>query len=111
MCTLDGNTFLLEILDTAGQEDFSALIGHWIRGYQCFLLIYSITNRESFMAVSTIHKFISRHRENENIPFVLVGNKMDQENLRVVSTAEATVVAQQLNAEFLETSAKTKHNV
>ena len=101
----------MEILDTAGQEDFSQLIAHWIRNYHVFLLVYSITNRPSFIAVSNIHKFISRHLEGQNVPYVLVGNKCDQEQIREVSTAEASVVAQQLDAEFLECSAKTRHNV
>lgn len=110
-CTIDGTACMVEILDTAGQEDFSMLMGQWIRSYHGFLLIYSITLRSSFNTIPKIHKLVTRTRDTDTVPLVLVGNKCDLETKREVSTAEGQALAQQISAEFAETSAKTRHNV
>lgn len=110
-CTIDNVSCMVEILDTAGQEDFSMLMGQWIRSYQAFLLVYSITLRSTFNSIPKIHKLITRTRDTDSVPIVLVGNKCDLDTKREVAAAEGAALAMQIGAEFFETSAKTRHNV
>jgi len=109
--TVDTEECLLDIFDTAGQEDFSAVRDQYMRTGDGFLCVYSVTLRNSFEEVANFHEHILRVKDVETIPFVLVGNKADLEGQRVVSKEEGDKMAQRLNCKFLESSAKTKLNV
>lgn len=111
--TVDGEEVLLDIFDTAGQEDFSAVRDQYMRTGDGFLCIYSITLEQSFEAVTRFHDHILRVKdaEGEDLPFLIVGNKCDLEAQRVVSTAQGEELARDLNCKFMEASAKTKTNV
>jgi len=109
--TVDGEECLLDIFDTAGQEDFSAVRDQYMRTGDGFLCVYAVTLKNSFDEVATFHEHILRVKDVETIPFVLVGNKADLESSRVVSKADGEALAGRLKCKFMEASAKTKLNV
>ena len=108
---IDDESCLLEILDTAGQEEFTALRDQWIRDCEGFVLIYSITSRPSFEQVSVFKDQVLRVKDVDKIPMMLVGNKCDLEEKREVSALEGQDLAKVFDAQFKETSAKTRKNV
>jgi GTPase KRas protein len=108
---IDGQTCLLEILDTAGQEEFTALRDQWIRECEGFIIIYSIVSRLSFHQVDTFKKQVLRVKDADRLPMMLVGNKCDLVNDREVSTAEGASLAESMGCQFKEASAKTRENV
>jgi len=99
-------------LDTAGQEDYAAIRDNYFRSGEGFLCVFSITEPESFEATSEFREQILRVKgDDENIPFLLVGNKADLEDKRQVTADEAQGKAKEWNVACVETSAKTKANV
>ena len=108
---IDGEDCLLDIFDTAGQEDFSAVRDQYMRTGDGFLCVYSIILEPSFSAVSGFYEHILRVKDLEELPFILVGNKCDLDNERVVTREEGEKLSRQLGCRFMETSAKTRHNV
>lgn len=85
-CNIDGETALLDVLDTAGQEEYSAMREQYMRTGEGFLLVYSITSRASFEEVMSYQKTILRVKDKDYFPMILVGNKCDLVNERQVST-------------------------
>ncbi|KAL3894327.1 MAG: hypothetical protein SGCHY_005342, partial [Lobulomycetales sp.] len=110
-CVIDGETALLDVLDTAGQEEYSAMREQYMRTGEGFLLVYSITSRSSFEEIRTFHQQILRVKDRDWFPVMLVGNKCDLENERVVSKHEGEDLARQFRCSFLESSARNKINV
>ena len=76
-----------------------------------FILVYSVTNRKSFEVIPTIYDKIVNTVGTEKIPFIIVGNKCELDNLRNVSEAEGKELAQKLDAIFLEVSAKRNYQI
>jgi Ras-related protein Ral-A len=101
----------IDILDTAGQEDYAAIRDNYFRSGEGFLCIFSITEDESFQATQEFREQILRVKNDENIPFLLVGNKSDLEDRRKVSFQEASDRAKQWGVPYVETSAKTREHV
>jgi len=101
---------LLDILDTAGQDEFSSMQDQWMRDGKGFLLVYNITDKTSFDNVSALRDKILRTKDAQKVPIVLVGNKCDLVNERVVDTEEGKNLASQWGCPFFETSAKEKIN-
>ncbi|EIE77212.1 hypothetical protein G6F46_010805 [Rhizopus delemar] len=110
-CVIDSETALLDVLDTAGQEEYSAMREQYMRNGEGFLLVYSITSRMSFDEISTFYQQICRVKDRDYFPMVLVGNKCDLESDRQVSSQEGKDLAKQFGCQFIETSAKQKINV
>ncbi|TIA87041.1 hypothetical protein E3P99_03440 [Wallemia hederae] len=108
---LDDSPALLEVLDTAGQEEYTALRDQWIREGEGFLLVYSIASRSTFDRIEKFRNLITRVKERDNIPLMLVGNKCDKVYEREVSLSEGQVMAKKLQCSMIETSAKTCVNV
>jgi len=108
---IDTETCLLDILDTAGQEEFSAMRDQYMRTGQGFLMVYDITTRTSFDEISSFRSQILRVKEDDHVPCVLVGNKSDLATQRVVTTTEGADLAKSFNCPFLESSAKARINV
>jgi len=108
---VDGVEVTLDILDTAGQEEYAAMRDNYYRTGEGFLCVYSITTRESFTAVKDFHGAILRVTDKPNVPFMLVGNKADLEVSRQVQKSEGEALAKDLNSGFFETSAKAKLHV
>ncbi|KAF7882713.1 uncharacterized protein EAF02_006076 [Botrytis sinoallii] len=126
---IDGQSCMLEVLDTAGQEEYTALRDQWIRDGEGFVLVYSISSRSSFTRIQRFHNQIQRVKESsssspiypgspispispsEPVPIMLVGNKCDRVTEREVSTQEGHALARELGCEFVEASAKNCVNV
>jgi GTPase KRas protein len=109
--TIDAETCLLDILDTAGQEEYSAMRDQYMRTGQGFILVYAIISRASFDEISSFREQILRVKDKDKVPMVLVGNKSDLESDRQVTTAEGQNLAKQFGCPFMESSAKTRTNV
>lgn len=102
---------ILEILDTAGTEQFASMRDLYIRNGQGFVVVYSVTSKQSFGDVVTIRDQILRVKGSDQVPIVLVGNKCDLEKERQVPTSEGMIVSSRWNVPFYETSAKNTQNV
>ncbi|VEN54595.1 unnamed protein product [Callosobruchus maculatus] len=102
---IDGEPALLDILDTAGQVEFTAMRDQYMRCGEGFLICYSVTDRHSFQEALEYKKLIQKVRASEDTPLVLVGNKFDLHTQRKVTTEEGKSLARQLGCPFYETSA------
>ena len=78
---------LMDILDTAGQEEYSAMREQYMRKGEGFLLVYSIASRQSFEEIMMYRQHILRVKDRDQFPMILVGNKCDLEAERQVSAA------------------------
>jgi GTPase KRas protein len=107
---IDDETALLDILDTAGQEEFSSMQDQWMRDGKGFLLVYNIISRPTFDEVSVLYDKILRTKDTDKVPVVLVGNKCDLKDERQVEYTEGADLAKQWSCPFFETSAKIKLN-
>lgn len=83
---IDDEVALLDVLDTAGQEEYSAMREQYMRTGEGFLLVYSITSRQSFEEIMTFQQQILRVKDKDYFPIIVVGNKCDLESERQVST-------------------------
>ncbi|MGH0139424.1 UNVERIFIED_CONTAM: hypothetical protein FKN15_002155 [Acipenser sinensis] len=109
---LDGEEVQIDILDTAGQEDYAAIRDNYFRSGEGFLLVFSITEHESFSATAEFREQILRVKaEEDKIPLLVVGNKSDLEERRQVMVDEARSKAEEWGVQYVETSAKTRANV
>ncbi|CDI98235.1 Ras protein Rap 1b [Echinococcus multilocularis] len=108
---VDNEQCILEILDTAGTEQFTAMRDLYMKNGQGFILTYSITSPPSLFDLVDLREHIVRVKDTENVPIVLVGNKCDLEDARAVGKEEGQKLARQWNCSFMETSAKSKINV
>lgn len=100
----------LQIWDTAGQERYRTITTAYYRGAMGFILMYDVTNEESF---SSVQDWVTQIKTNswDHAQVILVGNKSDMENERVVTYDRGKQLANQLGLEFFETSAKENINV
>lgn len=108
---IDGESGLLDILDTAGQQEFTAMREQYMRSGEGFVIMYSITDRQSFLEAARAKRQIERVRRAEVMPMVLVANKMDLESKREVTTEEGQELAAEFDCPFFETSAALRHCV
>ncbi|PAA57021.1 hypothetical protein BOX15_Mlig023552g1 [Macrostomum lignano] len=108
---IDSSQCMLEILDTAGTEQFTAMRDLYMKNGQGFLLVYSITSQSSFNDLAELREQILRVKDSDNVPIIVVGNKCDLEDERTVGKERGHSLARQWNCAFLETSAKAKLNV
>jgi Ras-related protein Rab-1A len=107
---LDGKTIKLQIWDTAGQERFRTITSSYYRGAHGIIVVYDITDQESFNNVKQWLQEIERYA-CDNVNKLLVGNKCDLSAKRAVVYETAKEYADQLGIPFLETSAKNATNV
>ncbi|KAF1799003.1 ras family-domain-containing protein [Mucor lusitanicus] len=107
---LEDKTVRLQLWDTAGQERFRSLIPSYIRDSSVAVIVYDMSNKESFLNTSKWIDDVRAERGNEAI-VVLVGNKTDLNEKREVTTEEGEKRAKDLGVMFVETSAKAGHNV
>ena len=109
---IDGINCLVEILDTAGQDDYQSMLETWINFGSGFLIVYSIDDVESFVEAKKKYEKLVSIKGGEPFSCILVGNKCDLGNdLRKVSKKEAEEFAKSKKIPFLEASALTKINV
>ena len=108
---IDGETIVLDILDTAGQEEYQALRDQYMRTGNGFLCVYSIADLDSFKELNKFREQIIRVKDADQVPMVLVGNKSDMEDKRKVPAEEGKKLAEKWGCPFFETSAKFRRNV
>ncbi|XP_046914170.2 ras-related protein Ral-A [Dermatophagoides farinae] len=108
---VDGQEVNVDILDTAGQEDYAAIRDNYFRSGEGFMCVFSITEHESFTAIADFREQILRVKGDGNIPMILVGNKADLVNDRKVKYEEAQMLSTQWSVPYIETSAKLYTNV
>jgi len=112
---IDDVACVLDILDTAGQEEYSALRAQWIQSGQGYIIMYSIDDSSSFESVKEFHQSILEARSEEGRsapPVILVGNKCDLEDERVITIEEGKAIAEKLNCSaWFEASAKNSVNI
>ncbi|KND02327.1 small GTP-binding protein domain [Spizellomyces punctatus DAOM BR117] len=101
----------IDILDTAGQEEYAAIRDNYYRSGEGFLCVFSICEQESFAHTQEFRDQICRVLDDEEVPFVLVGNKADLAHLRKVQPREGEAKAREWGCPYIETSAKTRQNV
>ncbi|KAJ6227663.1 ras-like protein rasd [Anaeramoeba flamelloides] len=106
---IEGETCILDILDTA--NEYSSMRDTYLRDSEGFLIVYSIVSRNSFDEVRSFYEQITRAKDSEDVPIMIVGNKADLESDRQISKREGMDLAKSLNCSFIETSAKSNLNV
>ena len=112
MCLKKGDEVQIDILDTAGQEDYPVVRDGYIKHGDGFLLVFDLTNRKTFDSVKSFRDNILRVKEDvRHLPMILVGNKCDLTSSRKVDSEEALEMATQWKMPYMEVSAKTRENV
>ncbi|XP_038670036.1 ras-related protein Rab-27A [Scyliorhinus canicula] len=106
-----GQRIHLQLWDTAGQERFRSLTTAFFRDAMGFLLIFDLTNEQSFLNVRNWISQLQMHAYCENPDIVLCGNKCDLEDQRAVKEAAAKELAEKYGLPYFETSAATASNV
>jgi Ras-related protein Rab-8A len=107
---LEGKRIKLQIWDTAGQERFRTITTAYYRGAMGILLVYDVTDEKSFANIRNWIRNIEQHA-TENVNKMLVGNKCDMVDKRVVEAERGKALAEEYNIKFMETSAKSSINV
>ncbi|XP_017775281.1 PREDICTED: ras-related protein M-Ras-like [Nicrophorus vespilloides] len=103
---VDGQWCILDVLDTAGQEEFSAMREQYMRKGDGFLLVYSVTDKNSYEHIPHFHTQILRVKDRDVYPMLLVANKVDLVHLRKVTEEQGRELAHKLGIPYIETSAK-----
>eukprot|EP01083_Nonionella_stella_P042147 114037_1 len=105
---IEDNAVKLQIWDTTGQERFRSITTSYYKGSNIFLVVFDITDRKSFTNVERHLHQINQHANHGNLyGMMLIGNKCDLKNDRVIDAEEAQQIANQSNVQYLEVSAKT----
>ncbi|KAI8928663.1 small GTPase superfamily [Entophlyctis helioformis] len=106
-----GEEYATEIMDTAGQDEFSLLSSKHAIGIHGYVLVYSIASRQSFEMCKVVRDKILNFTGIDWVPIVLVANKLDLHAQRQVPTEEAQALAAEWNCAFIESSAKLNQNI
>lgn len=107
---LDGKKIKLQIWDTAGQERFRTITTAYYRGAMGILLVYDVTDEKSFSNIRNWIRNIEQHA-TESVSKMLIGNKCDMAEKRVVTPEQGQSLADEYHIPFMETSAKNSINV
>ncbi|KAJ5068583.1 ras and ef-hand domain-containing protein [Anaeramoeba ignava] len=107
---LDGEEAKLQIWDTAGQERFRTITSTYYRNADGVMVVYDVTNQSSFDQVKNWFREISSNAP-QNVATILVGNKIDLESQRSISTKQGSNLANSLHSPFIEVSAKSGENI
>eukprot|EP01090_Pellita_catalonica_P021656 TRINITY_DN8156_c0_g2_i1.p1 TRINITY_DN8156_c0_g2~~TRINITY_DN8156_c0_g2_i1.p1 ORF type:complete len:161 (+),score=22.19 TRINITY_DN8156_c0_g2_i1:17-499(+) len=108
--TIDEEVVLLDILDTAGPEEFSVMRDNWLRQCQGFLLVFDITSLTSFDALDGYYQHLLKMKEAETVPLVIAGNKIDLLEQRKVPIAQTKQLSSTFCCPYYECSAKDRTN-
>lgn len=107
---INGKSIKIQVWDTAGQERFKSIAPCYYRASSCVVIVFDVTNYESFDAIRQIYNDVNS--QTESYPdFLLIGNKADLVDLRVISVIQAQKLATELNMDYYETSAKNDISV
>ena len=108
---VDGIDEKVEIVDTAGQEEYDTMRDCWARNGDAFVVVYAIDDRNSFDEVESRIQELKSYKQDAVFPMIIVGNKCDLKNLRQVTFDEGKNLATSWDCPFIETSAKNSENV
>ena len=108
--TIEGQEYEVEILDTAGEEDYQNMMDMWISFGEGFLLVFAINDPESFELLKGKHDRVIKGKHGVKCPILLVGNKQDLAEERKISTDEGKKLAESWGIDYIETSAKNNFN-
>lgn len=112
---IEGQKYFLEVIDTAGQDEYDALRDQYMRESDGFLIVYDITDRQSFAQVNDFVQHINMVKEDSTqpVPMVLVGNKYDLKENQKISDEEARRYAKDVmaNSPFFYASAIHRINI
>lgn len=100
----------MQIWDTAGQERFHTITTSYYRGAMGILLVYDVTNLKSFENIAKWLRNIDEHA-NEDVEKMILGNKCDMSDKRIIPTERGEAIAREHGIRFLETSAKANVNI
>ncbi|XP_033639195.1 ras-related protein M-Ras-like isoform X2 [Asterias rubens] len=103
---IDGEWCILDVLDTAGQEEFSAMREQYMRKGDGFLIVYSVIDRASYENTRSFYTQILRVKDRDAYPMILVANKVDLVHQRKVTEEDGKALAAELGISYIETSAK-----
>lgn len=103
---IDRTWCIMDVLDTAGQEEFSAMREQYMRKGDGFMLVYSVTDPQSYENIHNFHTQILRVKDRDTYPMILVANKVDLVHLRKVTEDQGRELASTLKIPYIETSAK-----
>ena len=107
---INNKSIKLKIWDTAGQERFRNITQQYYKGADGIVLVFDLTDRNSFEKIREWVKQIQSYTQKESIAIVLLGNKCDAEN-KAVTSQEANEIANEYNMKFFETSAMNNINI
>ena len=108
---IDNKEVKFHVNDTSGQEEYELVRDIYIGRCDAFVLIYSITCMNSLSQLKIIMDSIIRIKNDDDISIILVGNKCDLEDERVVNRKTAKKLAYNWNCKFYETSVKNNTNI
>lgn len=109
--TIDNETINLEIIDTAGQEEFQSMLDGWIRSANGIILVYDVSNAQTFEELNHFYERIVDCKDGKPFPIVIVGNKCDLPLKDwKVSQLQAQSLACRWNCPYIETSAQNRIN-
>ena len=108
---IDGHALILNILDTAGQEEYAGMRDQWMGRQEGFIMVYSIIDQNTFLQTQDWNQMITRLFEKDEYPRVLFGNKVDLASERAVTTDEGENISRQWKIPFYEGSAKAELHV
>jgi len=107
-----GQEYATEIIDTAGQDEYSILNSKHFIGIHGYMLVYSVASIQSFEMVKVIRDKILNHLGSEWVPIAIVGNKSDlRPDQRQVTAEQGKALAERFNCSFTEASARHNENV
>ncbi|KAI6652786.1 Ras-related protein Rab-13 [Oopsacas minuta] len=109
-CRVSGQNVLIEMRDTAGQERFKAITSAMYRGTNGLVVVYDITDEESFENVAYWLK-IAQESAVDDLPIIIIGNKLDKNEDRKVPRERGQVLAINEGTQFMEVSAKNNDGV
>ena len=110
LVNIEGQEYRVQILDTAGEDDYQGMMEMWISFGEGFLLVFAINDAESFEIIKNKHERVLKGKRGVKFPMILVGNKQDLEKDRTVTYDEAKQLADSWGIEYIETSAKYNLN-
>ena len=104
--SIDRKNIKVQVWDTAGQERFKAFSSAYYNGSHAAIVVYDITNRESYENVKNWVLELKTHLDIKNLVVMLIGNKSDLDSTRVITEEEGRALAEEFDFFFMETSAK-----
>ena len=107
---IDDNLYRIEILDTAGEDDYQQMMDTWISFGEGFLLVFAINDKTNFDLIPPKRERIIKGKHGEICPMILIGNKQDLADNREIPYDDAKQLADSWGIDYIETSAKTDFN-